>query len=134
MNDEFPLIIIEHCQTYSILMLSSTAALRPEPSPESLQRGLYVCAGGLDTVKIDKSQLICSVSYFDSGAWSIVLGDLDHQAAPAATEWFRHVPLFMDRICLLVVPVDTEVDLQILQTNKVCSDSTRNEQEKCLSY
>jgi len=103
------------------------AALYPEPSPESLQQGLYVCAGGFDTVKIEKSQMICSVSYFNLGAWSIVLWGLDHQKPPAATEWFHHVPLFMDRICLLVVPVKTEVDRQILQTNKVCSDSTRNE-------
>jgi len=28
----------------------------------------------------------------------------------------HHVPLFMDRIWLLLVPVDTEVDLQLLQT------------------
>jgi len=45
-------------------------------------------------------------------------------------DWLHHVPLFMDTICLLLVPVETEVDLRILQTNKVCSDSTRNEQVK----
>jgi len=31
---------------------------------------------------------------------------------PVAAKWFHHVPPFMDRICLLVVPVETEVDLQ----------------------
>jgi len=36
----------------------------------------------------------------------------------------------MNRICLLLVPVETEVYLEILQTNKVCSDSTRNEKVK----
>ena len=36
----------------------------------------------------------------------------------------------MDIICLLLVPDETEVNLQILQTNKVCSDSTRNEKVK----
>jgi len=35
-------------------------------------------------------------------------------------------PLFMDRIWLLLVPVETEVDPHT--ANKVCSDSTRNEQ------
>jgi len=40
----------------------------------------------------------------------------------------HHVPLFMDRIWLLLVPVETEVDLQLPQTRCVlCSDSTRNE-------
>jgi len=38
MNDEFPLIIIERCQTCSILMLSDISAFHPEPSPESLQQ------------------------------------------------------------------------------------------------
>jgi len=38
MNDEFPLIIIQRCQTCSILMLSGIFALHPEPSPESLQQ------------------------------------------------------------------------------------------------
>jgi len=40
----------------------------------------------------------------------------------------HHVPLFMDRIWLLLVPVEIEVDLHT--ANKVCSDSTRNEQVK----
>jgi len=31
----------------------------------------------------------------------------------------HHVPLFMDRIWLLLVPVETEVDLQLLQTRYV---------------
>jgi len=31
----------------------------------------------------------------------------------------HHVPLFMDRIWLLLVPVDTEVDLPLLQTRCV---------------
>jgi len=31
MNDEFPLTIIERCQTCSILMLSGISALHPEP-------------------------------------------------------------------------------------------------------
>jgi len=46
MNDEFPLIIIERCQTCSILTVSGIAALNPEPSPESLQqRGFHLCRG-----------------------------------------------------------------------------------------
>jgi len=40
----------------------------------------------------------------------------------------HHVPLFMDRIWLLLVPVEVEVDPHT--ANKVCSDSTRNEQVK----
>jgi len=40
----------------------------------------------------------------------------------------HHVPLFMDRFWLLLVPVETEVDLHT--ANKVCGDSTRNEQVK----
>ena len=40
----------------------------------------------------------------------------------------HHVPLFMDRIWFLLLPVETEVDLHT--ANKVCSDSTRNEQVK----
>jgi len=40
----------------------------------------------------------------------------------------HHAPLFMDRIWLLLVPVETEVDLHT--ANKLCSDSTRNEQVK----
>ena len=40
----------------------------------------------------------------------------------------HRVPLFMDRIWLLLVPVETEVDLH--SANKVCGDSTRNEQVK----
>jgi len=40
----------------------------------------------------------------------------------------HHVPFFMDRIWLLLVPVETEVDPHT--ANKVCSDSTRNEQVK----
>ena len=38
----------------------------------------------------------------------------------------HYVPHFMDRICLLLVPFETEIDLQLL----VCSDSTRNKQVK----
>ena len=38
----------------------------------------------------------------------------------------HHAPLFMDRICLLLVPVETEVDLHA--ANKVRSDSSRDEQ------
>jgi len=40
----------------------------------------------------------------------------------------QHVPLFIDRIWLLLVPVETEVDPHT--AIKVCSDSTRNEQVK----
>ena len=40
----------------------------------------------------------------------------------------QHVPLFLDRIWLLLAPVETEVDSHT--ANKVCSDSTRNEQIK----
>jgi len=50
------------------------------------------------------------------------------------TSALRHVPLFMDRAWLLLVPVKTAVDLQLLQTN---SDSTRNEQVKtnvCINF
>jgi len=47
MNDEFPLIIIERCQTCSIFMLSGISALHPEPSPESLQQGSLRCCRGL---------------------------------------------------------------------------------------
>jgi len=38
----------------------------------------------------------------------------------------HHFPLFMDGTWLLLVPVKTAVGLQ--PANKVCSDSTRNEQ------
>jgi len=41
---------------------------------------------------------------------------------------FQHVPFFIDRIWLLLVPVETEVDPHTAY--KVCSDSTRNEQVK----
>jgi len=40
----------------------------------------------------------------------------------------HHVPFFMDRIWLLLVPIETEVDPHT--ANKVCNDSTRNEQVK----
>jgi len=40
----------------------------------------------------------------------------------------QHVPLFIDIIWLLLVPVETEVDPHT--ANKMCSDSTRNEQVK----
>jgi len=40
----------------------------------------------------------------------------------------HHVQLLMDRILLLLVPVETEVDPHT--ANKVCSDSTGNEQVK----
>jgi len=40
----------------------------------------------------------------------------------------QHVPLFVDRIWLLLVSVETEVDPHT--ANKLCSDSTRNEQVK----
>ena len=40
----------------------------------------------------------------------------------------HRVPLFMERIWLLLVPVETEVHLH--SANKVCGDSTRNEQVK----
>jgi len=43
----------------------------------------------------------------------------------------HHVPLFMDRIWLLLVPIETEVDLHT--ANKVYSDSTRSEQVKTVS-
>jgi len=43
----------------------------------------------------------------------------------------HHVPLFMDRIWLLLVPVETVVDLHTAK--KLCSDSTRNEQVKTVS-
>jgi len=109
-------------------MLSGISALNPEPSPESLQHGgLYIFARGVDSAKIDKTQLICSPSYLRLGAWSIVLGGLDHQTL-WRLDWVYHGPLFMDRTCLLLAPVETEVDLQMQQTNKVCSYSTRNEQ------
>jgi len=40
---------------------------------KSLIRGLYVCAAGLDILKIDKIPSIYSVSYFNFGvAWNIV--------------------------------------------------------------
>jgi len=41
---------------------------------------------------------------------------------------FHHVPLFIDRIWLLLAPVETEVDRHT--ADKVCSASTRNEQVK----
>ena len=40
----------------------------------------------------------------------------------------QHVPLFIDRIWLLLVPLETEVDPHT--ANKVYSYSTRNEQVK----
>jgi len=40
----------------------------------------------------------------------------------------HHVPLILDRILLLLVPVETEVDPHA--ANKVCRNSTRNEQVK----
>jgi len=40
----------------------------------------------------------------------------------------QHVPLFIDRNWLLLLPVETEADPHT--ANKVCSDSTRNEQVK----
>jgi len=36
--------------------------------------GVWVCAGGLDALKIDKTQLIYSVSCFNLGSWSFVWG------------------------------------------------------------
>jgi len=41
--------------------------LDSEPSPESLQWGLCVCARGLDILKFDKNSTIYSVSYFNLG-------------------------------------------------------------------
>jgi len=43
----------------------------------------------------------------------------------------HHGPLFVDRIWLLLVPVETEADLHT--ANNLCSDSTRNEQVKTVS-
>jgi len=57
----------------------------------------------------------------------LMLSGISALHAECRRVWHHHVPFFMDRICLLLVPVEIEVDLQILQTNKVCSDSTRNE-------
>ena len=37
--------------------------------------GLYVCAVGLDIIKMTKTPLIHSVSCFNLGAWSFVWGD-----------------------------------------------------------
>jgi len=44
---------------------------------------LRFCSG-FDTVKIEKTQLIYSASYLNlGGAWSIVLGGLDHKPSVA---------------------------------------------------
>jgi len=43
----------------------------------------------------------------------------------------HHAPLIVDRIWLSLVPVEIEVDLHT--ANKLCSDSTRNEQVKTVS-
>jgi len=40
----------------------------------------------LDIVKIDKTPLICSVSYFNLGTWSSLLWGLAHRSLPVATE------------------------------------------------
>ena len=47
----------------------------------------------------------------------------------------HHVPLFMDRMWLLLVPVEIKVDQHT--ANKVCGDSTRNDEVKtsaCLCW
>ena len=64
-------------------------------------RGLHVCAGGLDTVKTDKTPLIYRVSYFNlGGAWCIFWGGLAHQSPYVATglltscaAMFEHTPI-----------------------------------------
>jgi len=58
----------------------------PKPSPESLQQsGFTFVQGGLDIIKIDKIPLICSVSYFKFGGYSIVGGSQPHRGDGTAT-------------------------------------------------
>ena len=53
----------------------------PEPSPESVYLGgIYVCAGKLDIENLLKSPLICSISYFNLGAWGFVCSGEAHQS------------------------------------------------------
>jgi len=56
-----------------------------EPSPESSTWGLYVCARGIDIVKIDKTPLIYSVSCFNLGVLEHCLGGVAHQSTLVAT-------------------------------------------------
>ena len=48
-------------------------SLPTEPSPEGLQLGDYVCAGGTDILKFDKKTLIYSVSHFTLGGLELRL-------------------------------------------------------------
>jgi len=50
--------------------------------PKVFNRGIWVCAGGLDTLKIDKSQLIYTVSCCNLGGLEPCLGRLSPQKLP----------------------------------------------------
>ena len=52
--------------------------------------GLWVCAGGLDTKKLTKTQLIYSVSCFNLGGLGALFGGISSQKPPVATGLYQH--------------------------------------------
>ena len=75
--------------------------INTEPSPECFQKGvlhfcggLWVCAGGLDTKKLTKTQLIYSVSCFNLGGLGALFGGISSQKPPVATGLYQHARNF----------------------------------------
>jgi len=59
-----------------------------EPSPKIFNRGLHVCAGWFDIVKIDKTPMIYSVSYFNLGGLGTLFGGLiPAKPLPCRRDW-----------------------------------------------
>jgi len=66
-----------------------------EPSPESSIGGLYICSGGHDILKIDKTQLVYSVPYFNFGGLELCLGGLNPPKPPT---WRRDCTSIINNI------------------------------------
>ena len=56
---------------------------------ESSIGGIYVCAAGLDILKIDKTEMVYSVPYFNLWDLELCLGDSAHQSPPWRRDWLQ---------------------------------------------
>jgi len=67
-------VAVDRFQLHVHRVIPCLCSLPTEPSPEGLQLGDYVCAGGTGILKFDKNPLIYNVSYLNFGGLTAFLG------------------------------------------------------------
>jgi len=87
---------------YSITAILGSSAGYREKRSQSLDRrtqnrrqkvfnrGLFVCAGGLNIIKLTKAPLIYNVSRFNLAVLELCLGGISHRKPPVATGLDAH--------------------------------------------